>query len=84
MSNDILNFPTNNLNKNINISPEDIKCPKCKNEIFEQKLKIKRVSPIQSPTGEEMIIPIPVILCDKCGYEMGNEEKKETKIEGTF
>ena len=81
MSNDILNFPSN-LNKNIKITPEDVICVKCKHKIFNQKLKIKRISPIQSPEGKEEFIFIPAIVCDKCGHELGAEE--ENKIEGSF
>ena len=39
----------------------------CGNKLFEEKLMFKVISPIVSPTGEEEITPIPVLVCTKCG-----------------
>lgn len=39
----------------------------CGNDTFEPAYFIKRVSPLVSPTGEELIIPVQIFRCTKCG-----------------
>jgi len=46
---------------------EDIVCPDCENKYFKNVLRIKRLSALLSPDGQETIMPIPVIACEKCG-----------------
>ncbi len=46
---------------------EDVVCPNCENMYFKNVLRIKRVSALYSPTGQETMMPIPVIACEKCG-----------------
>lgn len=78
MNDGIVQFPgTKTTKANININPEDIVCQKCGHDIFEQKLKLKKVSRIQSPTGQEMIVPVPVVICDKCKCELSDDESSK-------
>ena len=44
----------------------DVKCETCGNEYFESLFMVKKLSALVSPTGEEMIIPIQVLACNKC------------------
>lgn len=48
-------------------SATDIKCSECEHSHFTQVFVIKRLSPIVSPTGEEVLVPIPTFACSKCG-----------------
>ena len=54
---------------------------KCGNKIFHEAFILKRVSSLVSPTGREMLYPIPVYVCSKCG-EIPNEflEKGNAKL----
>ena len=60
------------MNKNINMSinPEDltdVSCSSCGNEFFTPSFLLKKVSALQSPTGEKMMLPMQVFRCDSCG-----------------
>lgn len=44
----------------------DLTCEKCENDTFNEVVKIKRLSAITSPTGEEMVLPFKVFICSKC------------------
>ncbi len=46
----------------------DIVCDDCNNDTFTVKYFLKRFSAIISPTGDEMITPISVFACSKCGH----------------
>ena len=46
----------------------EIKCEKCGNCTFKQTLLMRRMSPLASPSGQEMIIPMAVFACEKCGH----------------
>lgn len=50
---------------------DNVKCSGCSNEIFVSKVKIRRVSPMLSPTGQELVMPTEVYICDSCGKELG-------------
>ena len=50
----------------------DVKCSKCDNATFEQIFEIKRLSPLVSPTGQELMLPMNAFACCKCGHV--NEE----------
>jgi hypothetical protein len=39
----------------------------CGGVIFVEKMMFKKISPILSPTGNEEIYPMQVIVCDSCG-----------------
>lgn len=40
---------------------------KCGSKIFHESIVLKKISALVSPTGKEMLYPIPVYVCDKCG-----------------
>ena len=41
-------------------------CEKCKNDTFQHVFKIRKLSALLSPSGEEMIIPVQTFACTKC------------------
>ena len=43
-------------------------CDKCGNDTFTQVLKMRKLSSLLSPTGQETMIPIQTFACTKCGY----------------
>jgi hypothetical protein len=45
----------------------EVKCDNCEGLIFEQKCVVYSLSALVSPTGEDAIIPQPVLVCSKCG-----------------
>jgi len=53
------------LAKSVMTSP-NVVC-KCGSKVFHEALILKKVSALISPTGKEMLYPIPVYVCDKCG-----------------
>lgn len=42
-------------------------CVECGSEQFKMEYLIKKVSALLSPTGDEMVIPMQVFSCSKCG-----------------
>ncbi len=43
-----------------------IKC-ECGGIVFTEKLTFRKISAILSPTGREEVVPLPVVICEKCG-----------------
>ena len=43
-------------------------CESCENETFIQVFKMRRLSALLSPAGQESMIPIQVFACAKCGH----------------
>ena len=43
-------------------------CGDCDHDKFVVKFFLRRISPLLSPTGEEMIIPVQVFACASCGH----------------
>ena len=43
-------------------------CEKCENDTFVQVYKMRKLSALLSPTGEEAMIPIQVFACYTCGH----------------
>ena len=39
----------------------------CGNAVFEQAHIFRKISSIASPTGQELVVPIPVFVCMACG-----------------
>jgi len=62
-----------NLNIDIN-KAEDFKCEKCENLYFNPVIRLKRVSPLVSPTGKEAVVPVQVMSCTQCS-EIFNDLK---------
>ena len=46
----------------------EIKCEACEGSTFKQTLLLRKMSALASPNGQEMIIPMQVFACDKCGH----------------
>tara|TARA_R110002124_G_scaffold121265_1_gene279571 strand:+ start:91 stop:450 length:360 start_codon:yes stop_codon:yes gene_type:complete len=43
-----------------------ITCDDCGCHVFENSFVLKRISPITSPTGEEMVVPVQIFACTSC------------------
>ena len=54
-------------------------CEKCKNDTFQQVFKMRTLSALLSPTGEEAKIPIQIFACAKCGHVNKGFQPKETE-----
>jgi DNA-directed RNA polymerase subunit RPC12/RpoP len=69
--------PVNNNQKSkplqLNVNPDelpDIECHKCKSKIFIPAQRIKRLSAILSPDGQERYVNIAVMICAMCSEEL--------------
>ena len=47
---------------------DDVACDECENTYFSPAIIIKRVSALLSPTGQEMMAPVQLFQCSKCGH----------------
>lgn len=56
------------LSKQIAESATDITCEKCQSTIFSPVFLIKKISPLVSPTGKEINIPVQTFACFKCHH----------------
>ena len=54
-------------------------CEKCENDTFQQVFKMRTLSALLSPTGEEAKIPIQIFACVKCGHVNKGFQPKETE-----
>jgi hypothetical protein len=43
-------------------------CEECGHDVFVTAFKLQSVPGIVSPTGEEMLVPIQVFMCNECGH----------------
>jgi hypothetical protein len=53
----------------LNIKLEDLQavsCKKCRGEIFQQAVFVRKISAIISPDGKEKSVSIPVLVCLNC------------------
>ena len=55
-----------------------VKCESCENQTFKQTLLIRKMSALVSSSGQEMVIPIGVFACEKCGHVNAEFEKMES------
>ena len=39
----------------------------CGHKVFRERMVLKRISQLISPSGREELYPIPIFVCDKCG-----------------
>ena len=46
----------------------DVTCDECGNTRFVVRYLLKRFSPLVSPTGDELIVPMQAFTCTKCGH----------------
>ena len=44
------------------------KCESCGNDTFIQVYKMRKLSALLSPTGQEARIPLPLFACVKCNH----------------
>ena len=52
---------------NIDINnAEDFKCESCENLYFSPVIRLKKISALLSPTGQESVYPVQVMSCTKC------------------
>jgi hypothetical protein len=51
-------------------SSEDVKCVECDSLHFVARIRLRRLSPITSPTGQEIILPQEIYVCSKCGTSL--------------
>lgn len=54
---------------------ENVACESCQSTLFDLKTRLKRVSPLMSPTGHELLLPGEVYICTSCGHELQNPLK---------
>tara|TARA_R110000744_G_scaffold1628_2_gene5787 strand:+ start:121 stop:387 length:267 start_codon:yes stop_codon:yes gene_type:complete len=43
-------------------------CDKCEHDTFKTVFKLRQISAIASPSGEEMLVPIQAFACVHCGH----------------
>jgi hypothetical protein len=55
------------------------RCPRCHSEIFDQKVKLKRLPSVHplNESGQDAHLPIPVVVCCKCLWVLGEEYDEE-------
>ena len=46
----------------------DLSCESCTNHTFTEVVLIKKFSALVSPTGQEIMAPMPVFACNACGH----------------
>ena len=55
------------LNIDLSQTTEEV-CEACENTTFTQAYKMRKLSALLSPMGQESMIPIQVFVCAKCGH----------------
>tara|TARA_B100000401_G_C52094905_1_gene388362 strand:+ start:206 stop:433 length:228 start_codon:yes stop_codon:yes gene_type:complete len=64
-----MNREQKGLNMNIDFSQTtEVCCDECGHDIFTEVLKLRKLSALLSPTGQETMIPIKTFACAKCGH----------------
>jgi len=43
-------------------------CDECGHDTFQTVFKLRTISAMMSPSGEEMLVPIQAFACVKCGH----------------
>ena len=59
----------NAFNGQVNVNPGDLQtlsCENCSKDKFDQVFIIKKVPAVLSPTGKQILLPIPVFECTSC------------------
>ena len=46
----------------------EVTCDKCGHDVFTQILKMRKLSALLSPTGQETMIPVQAFACVECGH----------------
>ncbi len=75
-----MNNPTQPLNVDLSQTTE-IFCEGRTNPIFVKAMRLRKLSSLLSPNGQEAIIPMETLVCGKCGLEWN--EQNENQLEKT-
>ena len=62
-----MNNPNHQMNIDFSQTTEEV-CERCKNDTFHHVYRIRKLSKLLSPTGQETIIPIQIYSCSKCNH----------------
>ena len=62
-----ISTPQSNINVDLQ-SALDVVCESCGSRVFKEVAVLKRVSPLMSPTGKEMLAPIQTFACAACNH----------------
>ena len=54
------------------LAAPDAACGKCNGEYFENVFKVKRISALVSPNGQETMVPVQTLRCLGCGNTLDN------------
>jgi hypothetical protein len=61
--------PNGGAKVNVNLSDAPyLTCDSCGHDVFEEKMKIKKISKFMTGAPQDSIVPLPVIACAKCGH----------------
>ena len=52
-------------------------CEECEHDVFNTRYKMRKLSALLSPTGQETMIPIQIFACHKCGHVNKGFQPKE-------
>jgi hypothetical protein len=75
-------------NGRLNVNPSDLetlKCASCESDKFDQVFIVKKIPSVLSPTGKQIMIPVPVFECTNCKQtckEMYPEELEKGVLGG--
>ena len=50
------------------LTSPDAECGQCGHVYFENVFKVKRVSALMSPNGQESVVPVQTLRCLDCGH----------------
>ena len=73
-----MNNPEQPQQMNIDFSQTTaIVCDECEHDAFVQVFKIRKLSALLSPNGQESLIPVQTYACAKCGHINKGMQPKE-------
>ena len=64
------------LNIDLSQTTEEV-CEACEHPVFTQAYKIRKLSALLSPNGQESLIPVQTYACAKCGHINKGMQPKE-------
>ena len=62
-----ISTPHSNINVDLQAAL-DVVCESCGSRVFKEVAVLKRVSPLMSPTGKEMLAPVQTFACAACNH----------------
>ncbi len=63
-----MNQPQQQVTLEMMKSAKEIVCESCKNNTFEEVLKLRKLSKIITAQSKDTLVPIPMFACKKCGH----------------